>query len=644
MSRSTTRSTPKLPPNSAWAKGPPHRSHAALDATHPRRPGAIGQGVSIKHGVAIPRNPVKQGTLDPILLPRPVRPSNLSHQGSPVAFKFDPIAAAIVPISSPPTAAPAAQPVHPKLDRRSVDKLFQGPTRFVNPPDSTSLPSQTYGTRTYRDWSHPFLYPVTPIAPNVVHQDQNSNYFPPWPRPMANAQSNSFGVSGCQCPQCPQDGFGGPSVGPAPTLVRLVHKLPTYDNEISTPIPLPSIREHVPTSPLASSYNLRGERLSDHVQEISTNDSQQFVSVDERVACVDDHFATVDDQVIDVYNRAQGPTIQTVPTSPPHAASLTALPFLGSGNSSASPAAAAPAPTLVHELTTDEQSYVNNIITPIPPSYTQEHVPASPPAPPDKLLSDYVQESTTDDKQCVNRISTPPSSTQEHVPTLPPALTPPEQLHPSDPTLSCWIKNMNKLSSLIDRLQDLASSAPAEYQSQLSRQVVALRATFKKQQEHFMEFLQLSEEYANKYLLDISAEIEQQSSFLEKLEGRLEAANKLRGEAFELQILYESGTVASMENLRATGKASSCRLKSRNIDTLILALPRPLPEDHALFSEVDSVLIEIRRCYMEMDRFWTEEISRAIEALKMRRVDPTDLERWKNFHANLKHAIDHWKV
>jgi hypothetical protein len=56
------------------------------------------------------------------------------------------------------------------------------------------------------------------------------------------------------------------------------------------------------------------------------------------------------------------------------------------------------------------------------------------------------------------------------------------------------------------------------------------------------------------------------------------------------------------------------------------------------------VLTEIRQCYMELDKFWTEEISRAIEALKMCRVDPTDLERWKNFHANLEQTIESWKV
>ncbi len=72
-----------------------------------------------------------------------------------------------------------------------------------------------------------------------------------------------------------------------------------------------------------------------------------------------------------------------------------------------------------------------------------------------------------------------------------------------------------------------------------------------------MELLQLSEGNVNRYLLNIDTEIQQQSEFLDKLEGRLEAAKKLRGEAIELQRLYESGT-AAMRDLRATGKTASC--------------------------------------------------------------------------------------
>ena len=125
---------------------------------------------------------------------------------------------------------------------------------------------------------------------------------------------------------------------------------------------------------------------------------------------------------------------------------------------------------------------------------------------------------------------------------------------------------MNKLSSLVDHLQELASSAPAEHRSRLLNQIVVLRTTLKRQKEHLMELLELSEEYAHRYLLDISAEIQQQSSFLDKLIERLEAAKKLRGEAAELKTLYESGTVAIMKELRVKGKATFCRLQQQYIE------------------------------------------------------------------------------
>ena len=125
---------------------------------------------------------------------------------------------------------------------------------------------------------------------------------------------------------------------------------------------------------------------------------------------------------------------------------------------------------------------------------------------------------------------------------------------------------MNKLDGLIDLLQELASSAPAEQQSQLFRQVVAVHATSKRQKERFMEFLQLHDEYANGYLLGISTEIQQRSSFLEKFERRLEVATKLHGEVADLRRFYESGTVATMKDLRATSKAVPCCLQRQNTD------------------------------------------------------------------------------
>ncbi|KAI0293001.1 hypothetical protein B0F90DRAFT_192201 [Multifurca ochricompacta] len=123
-----------------------------------------------------------------------------------------------------------------------------------------------------------------------------------------------------------------------------------------------------------------------------------------------------------------------------------------------------------------------------------------------------------------------------------------------NPILSSWLKNIDKLSSLIDRLQNLASTAPPEHRSHLDKQVAALRATSKKQQDRHIHFLQLTEEYANRYLLDISAEIQQQSSFLDLLEKRLDMAKTLRGQAVDLRTSYESGTVNAMKKVRETGE------------------------------------------------------------------------------------------
>ena len=59
---------------------------------------------------------------------------------------------------------------------------------------------------------------------------------------------------------------------------------------------------------------------------------------------------------------------------------------------------------------------------------------------------------------------------------------------------------------------------------------------------------------------------------------------------------------------------------------------------------MDSVLTDIKQCYTELYKFWTDEISRVMEAFEKCRVDRTDFEHWRNFHANLKQAIESWKV
>ena len=56
------------------------------------------------------------------------------------------------------------------------------------------------------------------------------------------------------------------------------------------------------------------------------------------------------------------------------------------------------------------------------------------------------------------------------------------------------------------------------------------------------------------------------------------------------------------------------------------------------------MLGEISRCYEELHKFWKEEICRADAALRTRRVDPDDVERWRNFKASLQQTTESWKV
>ena len=46
---------------------------------------------------------------------------------------------------------------------------------------------------------------------------------------------------------------------------------------------------------------------------------------------------------------------------------------------------------------------------------------------------------------------------------------------------------------------------------------------------------------------------------------------------------------------------------------------------------------------MELDKFWIEEIRIAVKALKMRRIDPTDFERWNSFRASLERTTELWQ-
>jgi len=211
---------------------------------------------------------------------------------------------------------------------------------------------------------------------------------------------------------------------------------------------------------------------------------------------------------------------------------------------------------------------------------------------------------------------------------LPPPPPPPRSTLPNtlEATLSSWLRNMSRLSTLIHQLSELAITAPPERRRQLTRRAAALRADFKRQRERFLAFLRLSKRYADKFVSDVSEEIQQQTSFLDALEKRLDTAKSLREQADHLRLSYEIDTVQSMKKVRCT------------------VLSQPLPEDVHLLTEMDIVLSDIQQSYMEMDKFWVDEVWKVLKALKNRRLDRGDIDRWRIFRACLEQSIAHWET
>jgi len=73
-------------------------------------------------------------------------------------------------------------------------------------------------------------------------------------------------------------------------------------------------------------------------------------------------------------------------------------------------------------------------------------------------------------------------------------------------------------------------------------------------------------------------------------------------------------------------------------------LSEPLLQDIDLFREMDNVLNDIRRCYIEMSKFWVDEVQHVTKALMNRRVDSGDMYWWKNFRESLEDVIAHREV
>ncbi|KAI0039563.1 hypothetical protein FA95DRAFT_1577526, partial [Auriscalpium vulgare] len=191
----------------------------------------------------------------------------------------------------------------------------------------------------------------------------------------------------------------------------------------------------------------------------------------------------------------------------------------------------------------------------------------------------------------------------------------------NDAVASMWAENMERLLQLVDHLQVIAHNAPSGSRSRLLTEVAALRAAHKREQERFSAFLQLTQEYADRYLRDIADEVQSQRSLLDMLEARLSMAKQLRTEAVELQKAFDDGSFKGFQKVKRAAGAV------------------PLPDDTELFETVDSLLREIRACYRELDKFWIQEVGRVTKALKNCKVDKEDADRWEELQWQLKRSV-----
>ncbi|KAI0057572.1 hypothetical protein BV25DRAFT_1920044 [Artomyces pyxidatus] len=142
---------------------------------------------------------------------------------------------------------------------------------------------------------------------------------------------------------------------------------------------------------------------------------------------------------------------------------------------------------------------------------------------------------------------------------------------------------MARLSAPVDEFHALARAAPVEHRKPILARVAELRAAYKKQQERCIAFRQLTQEYADRYLADISD-------------------GDLRAEVVSLKSVFEKGTCAGLKSVRKAVMAVS------------------LPDDVKLFRDLDATLKTIQTCYKDLDKFWIGEVRRVTKALKARRM------------------------
>ncbi|KAI0050097.1 hypothetical protein FA95DRAFT_684484 [Auriscalpium vulgare] len=177
---------------------------------------------------------------------------------------------------------------------------------------------------------------------------------------------------------------------------------------------------------------------------------------------------------------------------------------------------------------------------------------------------------------------------------------------------------MTRLAKAVDRVEELTNSAAED---QCPPLVPELRATLRKHEDRYREFVQLSKEYADRYLQDLSDEIRSQSAWLDLLERRLDLAKTRRRDTLDLKTSFDKDVWDELKVVHSAVR--HC----------------PLVEEAAVFKELKELVGKIQECYVELDKFWSGEVRHVTQMLKDSRMETVDRDRWRDIGEGIKRAL-----
>ncbi|KAI0042302.1 hypothetical protein FA95DRAFT_1575825 [Auriscalpium vulgare] len=206
-------------------------------------------------------------------------------------------------------------------------------------------------------------------------------------------------------------------------------------------------------------------------------------------------------------------------------------------------------------------------------------------------------------------------------PELSPKISPVQDTQSLDPVLSSWRTLIDRLSKAIDRVEELTCDLPHNQHPTLVRE---LRSTLQKHKDRYKDFVQLSKEYADRYLEGLSDEIRSQGEWLDLLERRLDHAKTIRREAVVLKEEFEEDVCHELKSV--------CGLSA--------PVKHHLRDEGLYLKELKDLIDNIKACYIELDKFWLDEVRHVLQALKDHRIERGEVDRWRNIGDAMQSAFE----